>query len=325
MNEIIISTLFLGICLWAYIFLGGADFGMGVIELFFPKQKEEIKLVSKKVIGPIWEANHIWLIIAIVILFVGFPELFFTFCIYFHLPIFLMLIGIIIRGTAFSFLHYDVQKDKSHTIHHIFFNISSIITPIVLGMILASFMEPLPHLTPDKPSSFLFWIHPFSITSGLLLLFICILNALCFLHYEKSAQILQQKINQLYKLCWIIVQITLSLCFFIGNQIFNWFETPYMIFLLTGLYLLMGINYVLIKYKYKIMTYLTCGLIMILFLLGFAVSKYPILIETPEKTFLLFESTAPAISLIILNISLTLGLIIVIPLLIYLIKTFKQS
>ena len=122
-----LSTLFLGLSLWAYALFGGADFGMGVVELLCKHKKHDIQDVSKRAIGPIWEANHIWLIVAIVILFVAFPDLFYTLCIYFHLPIFLILIGIVIRGTAFSFLHYDPIADKSHSVHAFFFKISSFV------------------------------------------------------------------------------------------------------------------------------------------------------------------------------------------------------
>lgn len=61
-------------------------------------------------IGPVWEANHMWLIIAIVILFVGFPHIYTTMSVYLHIPLAIMLIGIIARGTAFVFRHYDAVK-----------------------------------------------------------------------------------------------------------------------------------------------------------------------------------------------------------------------
>ena len=72
MDKVVIVYLFLSILL--YLLLGGADFGAGIIEMF--TSSRHIRRTRKTLyhaIGPIWEANHMWLIIAIVILFVGFP------------------------------------------------------------------------------------------------------------------------------------------------------------------------------------------------------------------------------------------------------------
>ena len=73
------------IYLWAaillYLLLGGADFGAGIIELMSSERNQ--KRVRSKIynaIGPIWEANHMWLIITIVVLFVGFPVIYTTVC-----------------------------------------------------------------------------------------------------------------------------------------------------------------------------------------------------------------------------------------------------
>ena len=65
-----------------------------------------------KAIGPIWEANHVWLIIVIVILFVGFPKTYATIGTALHVPLTLTLVGIVLRGTAFVFRHYDSRRDR---------------------------------------------------------------------------------------------------------------------------------------------------------------------------------------------------------------------
>ncbi len=86
MDKVVIVYLFLSILL--YLLLGGADFGAGIIEMF--TSSKHIRRTRKTLyhaIGPIWEANHMWLIIAIVILFVGFPAyLFAAFCLPAHPP-----------------------------------------------------------------------------------------------------------------------------------------------------------------------------------------------------------------------------------------------
>jgi hypothetical protein len=67
------SNIFLLVSVYLYCLLGGADFGAGIIELTASKNPERIRKMITDAIAPIWEANHIWLIIAVVILFNGFP------------------------------------------------------------------------------------------------------------------------------------------------------------------------------------------------------------------------------------------------------------
>src|ERR1044072_4596679 len=87
-----------------YLLLGGADFGARIIELFTSgKNRGKTRRTMYQAIGPIWEANHMWLIIVIVILFVGFPVIYTTMSIHLHIPLAIMLLGIIARGTAFAF------------------------------------------------------------------------------------------------------------------------------------------------------------------------------------------------------------------------------
>src|ERR1700712_2444206 len=110
MEFVVILYLWLSVLL--YLTLGGADFGAGIIELVTAGRDRSVtRKTLHHAIGPIWEANHMWLIIAIVILFVGFPEIYSTISIYLHIPLVIMLIGIIARGTAFTFRNYDAVKD----------------------------------------------------------------------------------------------------------------------------------------------------------------------------------------------------------------------
>src|ERR1700733_5524540 len=111
MLYVVIAYLWASILL--YLLLGGADFGAGILELFTSEKNRGItRKTMYKAIGPIWEANHMWLIIAIVILFVGFPAIYTTVSTYLHLPLVIMLMGIIARGTAFAFRNNDVVHDE---------------------------------------------------------------------------------------------------------------------------------------------------------------------------------------------------------------------
>src|SRR6201990_259506 len=133
---IFVVTAFLFLAIVLYFLLGGADFGAGIIELFTSeKNRHRTRKTSYEAIGPIWEANHMWLIIAVVIMFVGFPVIYSTLCTYLHIPLLIMLLGITARGTAFSFRNYDaVKDDKMQDVYNHIFVYSSFITPLFLGI-----------------------------------------------------------------------------------------------------------------------------------------------------------------------------------------------
>src|SRR6478609_584466 len=132
MEYVVITYLFLSLLL--YLLLGGADFGAGIVELFTSaKNRGRTRKTLYHAIGPIWEANHMWLIIAIVILFVGFPSIYTELSTSLHIPLIGMLIGIIARGTAFVFRHYDAVRDDMQWLYNRVFISSSFITPLFLG------------------------------------------------------------------------------------------------------------------------------------------------------------------------------------------------
>ena len=96
----------------AYVLFAGADFGGGVWDLFAtgPRARRQRALIADT-IGPIWEANHVWLILVVVILFTGFPVAYARLSVSLHIPLTLMLIGVVLRGSAFTFRSYDRRDD----------------------------------------------------------------------------------------------------------------------------------------------------------------------------------------------------------------------
>ena len=106
----ILGLLFAALVLYAV--LGGADYGGGVWDLLAsgPRAHEQRQLIETA-IGPVWEANHVWLIFVIVLLFTAFPAAFAALSTALHIPLTLMLLGIVLRGTSFTFRHYDRQDD----------------------------------------------------------------------------------------------------------------------------------------------------------------------------------------------------------------------
>jgi len=171
-----VVIIFLWTAILLYLLMGGADFGAGIIELFTSKKNERLtRRTMYKAIGPIWEANHMWLIITIVILFVGFPVIYTTMSIHLHIPLLVMLLGIIARGTAFTFRHYDAVVDDMQTLYNRIFTWSSLITPLFLGIIAGSAVSgSIDTDASDFLSAYIFsWLNFFSLAVGAFTVSIC--------------------------------------------------------------------------------------------------------------------------------------------------------
>jgi cytochrome bd ubiquinol oxidase subunit II len=113
----------------------GADFGGGVWDLVSsgPRAKAQRDLIAHA-IGPIWEANHVWLILAVVLMFVCFPAAWAALSIALHVPLTVMLLGIVLRGSAFTFRSYDDGSDAVQRRRSRVFAVASVVTPLMLGV-----------------------------------------------------------------------------------------------------------------------------------------------------------------------------------------------
>jgi cytochrome d ubiquinol oxidase subunit II len=134
--DVTAGVMFVG--LLAYVLLGGADFGGGVWDLLASGPRKTAQRAKiHDAIGPIWEANHVWLILIVVLAFSGFPKGYAGASIALHVPLSLMLLGIVLRGTAFVFRAYD-RPGPTQARWGVVFSVSSVITPVLLGVILGS-------------------------------------------------------------------------------------------------------------------------------------------------------------------------------------------
>jgi cytochrome d ubiquinol oxidase subunit II len=124
-----------------YTVLAGADYGGGVWDLLASgKNAERQRKTIVEAMGPVWEANHVWLILLVVVLFTAFPPAFARLSIVFHIPLTIALVGIVLRGCAFTFRHYhghgaDHDPNEWEWRWGRLFAIASLITPVVLGTV----------------------------------------------------------------------------------------------------------------------------------------------------------------------------------------------
>jgi cytochrome bd ubiquinol oxidase subunit II len=153
-----------------YALSGGADYGGGMWDLLArgprgPRQRAAIE----HAIGPIWEANHVWLILVIVVLFTAFPPAFATIMTALHIPMTAILIGIVLRGSAFVFRKYDAQHDAVHRRWSTLFGAASFFTPFLLGLCLGALASGAIRVSDGRLSSGFFagWTTPFAVACGL--------------------------------------------------------------------------------------------------------------------------------------------------------------
>jgi cytochrome d ubiquinol oxidase subunit II len=159
-----------------YAIFGGADFGGGVWDLLAtgPRREAQREAVTHA-IGPVWEANHVWLIFAIVTLFTCFPPAFADISTYLNAPLSFALVGIVLRGAAFVFRNYAQVSPGMVRAWTVVFGIASLLTPFWLGDAVGALA-----------TGHYAWFSPFAFSVGLFALVVCAQIAAVFLVGEIS-------------------------------------------------------------------------------------------------------------------------------------------
>jgi len=166
--------IILWLALIAYAVLGGADFGGGIWDFFaFGKEAERQRSLIGQALGPVWEANHVWLIFLIVGLFTAFPPAFSILSTALFVPFTLAVIGIVLRGAAFIF-RANSEAVTSKVWGRVF-STASTITPFFFGTAAAAVASGQVHVQGGRVQTDLLagWTTPFALTIGALALSLC--------------------------------------------------------------------------------------------------------------------------------------------------------
>ncbi len=141
MLELSLALLLAALSL--YVLFGGADFGGGLLEASL-RGHPELQRKLQKTLAPVWEANHVWLVAVVVILFMGFPRFYAALSVQLFVPLCLALCGIILRGAFFTFRAYDPQPERRAAVYSLLFRLSSFLTPMCYGMIAVALLGDFP-------------------------------------------------------------------------------------------------------------------------------------------------------------------------------------
>ncbi len=151
-----------------YTVLGGADFGAGLWQLTARgAHAASIRDHAHHAMGPVWEANHVWLVFVLTVVWTGYPAAFGAIASTLSIPLFIAALGIIFRGTTYA-LRSGTSTPRELRLIDTAFSLSSILTPFALGTAvggIASRRVPVGNAVGDPFSS---WLNPTSILIGVL-------------------------------------------------------------------------------------------------------------------------------------------------------------
>src|SRR5215213_3490318 len=168
-----------------YAILGGADFGAGFWDLVAggTRRGERPREVIDESIGPVWEANHVWLIFCFVVLWTCFPEAYASITLTLFVPLTLAALGIVLRGSSFAF-RKTVTRIRDRRNFGAAFALSSVVVPYCMGAIagaIASGRVPEGGVAGDPWDS---WVNPTSVLGGVLAVIVVAYLAAVYLVWD---------------------------------------------------------------------------------------------------------------------------------------------
>jgi cytochrome bd ubiquinol oxidase subunit II len=173
-------ALLLGFALTAYALLAGADFGAGILDLLAGGHAED-RAAIESTIGPLWEANHVWLIFAITLLFSAFPAAFSALGTALLAPLAVALLAIVARGAAFGLRSSQDVRGEPHVRLSRLFGASSVVAPFAFGLVAGGLAQASAARTVAGRAPSVPWTSPFAIVVGLLAVCLCAQLAAGFL------------------------------------------------------------------------------------------------------------------------------------------------
>jgi len=327
MFELIVAG-FMFAALIFYAVTGDADYGGGMWDLVARGPRADAQRSAiERAIGPIWEADHVWLILIVVILFTGFPPAFAIMMTALNIPFTLMLIGIVLRGSAFIFRKYDVKSEQVKRRWGMLFGAASFFTPFIQGVALGALSTGQIHVVDGHVVSGFFagWLTPFALSCGVFALALFAFLSATYLTADPSTEPDVQNDFRLRALWSGAALAPIAFVVFITSRqgspemhhgLTQWWA-PFLVgttlvFALAALTSLWLRRFALARIAAIAEVTLILG--------GWSVAQYPKLI-TPDVT--IFNAAAPEITLRLLTYALVAGAIVLFPSLFFLFRVFK--
>ena len=314
------------VALIAYAVLGGADFGGGVWNLLARGSRgEEQRRAIAVAMGPVWEANHVWLIFLIVILFTAFPLAFAALSVAFFWPFHLVLAGIVLRGAAFVFRAHGRAAAGTPLGWGAVFGAASVITPLLLGACLGAVSTGQIRAIGGIVQSGVqwAWIGLFPLATAVLALVVCAYLAAVYLTLETEGE-LREDFRRRALIIWLIAGVVS-----LGTLLLAYSEAPHLweelmrfpaiLAVLAGVIVAPAAVFALWRRHFELARVLAVGQVALL-LIGWGLAQRPYIIY-PDIS--LSGSAAPPATLIFVLWTLPFGLALLLPSLWFLFVVFK--
>jgi cytochrome bd ubiquinol oxidase subunit II len=325
--DAVLAVMFLG--LTAYALFAGADFGAGVWDLLAGgtrrgrQQRDQIE----HSLAPVWEANHVWLIFVLVVLWTGFPPAFAAIASTLYIPLTLAALGMIARGSAFAFR----KTVPSLSVQRFFgaaFAFSSFVTPYFLGAVvggIASGRVPPGIAAGNVVTS---WINPTSALGGALAVGVCAYLAAVLLCADAQREVSPELADR-FRTRALITAVVVGVIAAVGILVLR-SDAPQLFAGLThrGLPLMIvsalaGVASILLLVRRRYgWSRITSALAVTAVLWGWAVAQYPYILPTSMT---ITQAAAGRATQTTMLVSLLIGSMLLLPALVFLYTLFQRS
>jgi cytochrome bd ubiquinol oxidase subunit II len=325
--EVLLGVMFVGLV--AYGLFGGADFGAGIWDLLAGgtrRGRRQRELIEHS-LGPVWEANHVWLIFVLVVLWTAFSGAFAAVVTTLYIPLTLAAFGMIARGAAFAF-RKSVTTLGMRRFFGAAFALSSLVTPFFLGAVVggvASGRVPPGIAAGDVVTS---WLNPTSALGGVMAVLVCAYLAAVFLCGDARREGAVDLAEQFRARALIAAAVTGAVG--LGGLLVLRVDAPLLFHGLTGaaLPVLLGsvlagvVAIVLLFVRRYVLARLASALAVAAVLVGWAAAQYPYVLP-PALT--IDQAARGTATLMAMLVALVVGGVVLVPALVYLYVLFQRT
>jgi cytochrome d ubiquinol oxidase subunit II len=325
--DLLLGVMFVGLI--AYGLFGGADFGAGIWDLLAGGTRRGARQrdLIEHSIGPVWEANHVWLIFVLVVLWTGFSGAFAAVVTTLYIPLTLAAFGMIARGAAFAF-RKSISTLPMRRFLGAGFALSSLVTPYFLGAVVggvASGRVPPGIAEGDVITS---WVNPTSVLGGVMAVLVCAYLSAVFLCADAKREGADDLVDEFRIRALGTAAVTgvaglIGLFVLRGDAPLLWNGLTGRAAPVLGLSIVAGAAAVVcLGLRRYVAARLASALAVTTILVGWAVSQYPYLL-VPQLT--IEEAATGRATLEAMLLALAVGAVVLVPSLVYLYVLFQRS
>lgn len=296
---VLVAVLWIG-----FYFLEGFDFGVGMLLPFLGKKDVERRAIINA-IGPTWDGNEVWLLTAGGATFAAFPNWYATMFSGFYLALFLLLVGLIIRGISFEYRSKDAAPKWRNTFDWMI-AIGSFVSALLLGTAFANLARGVPIDGKMMFTGNLFTLlNPYGLLGGLTTVSIFLLHGVNFLGLKLDGE-LRERTNRLAKKLWVAASalyITLGIFTYVAGFWARGIVSPGII-PITAVGVLLAAGY-FINQKMEGWAFIMVGLNIVLTQVTFFSMTFPnVMLSTtnPAWSLTIYNASASQYTLTVLSV-----------------------